>query len=86
MCKDPSHSLKFGLTVREDIVVCYRGRGEAARRSVGVQFLRTDPLPAAVDPGSSPHCGRRALHHLSSRAAGEHGGVAATEAQGQRLR
>lgn len=78
---DPSQSPKFRPTVRKDIVVCCRGRGEVARRSVGVQLLPSGLLSAAVDPGSPPRCGRRALHRLSSQTAGQHGGVEATEAK-----
>lgn len=65
---------KIRLTVREDIVVCYRGRWEAALRPFGVLFLQSEPLPVAVDPGSPPHCGRGALHRLGSQTARGHGG------------
>ncbi len=67
MWRDPWRSPRFTLTVREDIVVCNRGRGKVARRPLRVQVLQSEPLSAAVDPGSPPHCGRRGLHHLTTR-------------------
>lgn len=62
---DPSHVPESALTIREHIIVRYWGRWERAQRPFRV--FKSDPLTAAVDPGSPPHCGGRALHRLSSQ-------------------
>lgn len=75
---ETSHAVeRLRRTVRKHIVVRQRGRGKDARQLVRVQPLLVDPLPAAVDPRSSPHRGRRALHLLSSQAARLHRGLQA---------
>lgn len=63
------------LTVGKHIVVNCGGRREAAQSSWGVPFLQSEPLSAAVDPRSPPHCGWWTLHHFSSQTAGIQGGL-----------
>lgn len=62
------------LTVGKHIVVNSGGRREDASPSLRVMLLQSEPLSAAVDPRSPPHCRQRALHRFSSQRAGIHEG------------
>lgn len=81
-----AHSCDSALTLRKDVVVWYGGRWEAAPRPLGVQLLQSGPLSAAVDPGSPPRPGGRALHRPGLQTAGGHAGTEATETQRQSLK
>lgn len=58
------------LTIRKHIVVNRGGRQETAQLWLGVVLLQSEPLSAAVNPCSPPHCRRWALHRFSSHTAG----------------
>lgn len=58
------------LTIGKHVVVNRGGRRETAQLSLGVVLLRSEPLPAAVDPCSPPHCRCWALHRFSSHTSG----------------
>lgn len=58
------------LTIRKYIIVNRGGRRETAQLWLGVVLLQSEPLSAAVNPCSPPHCRRWALHRFSSHTAG----------------